>query len=114
MIIPIKSAASRTGGVMKDVTVTRGHSRAGGPRPGLSMVPTQPQPKGAAARAVAQSQQAMTAMESGIVVSEEELRSIKAQRLYKLRCDCGRSWFELELPKLMECPACKKLGLVSA
>ncbi len=56
----------------------------------------------------------MASLESGIVVSEEELGSIKAQRLYKMRCECGRSWFELELPKIVECPACKKLGLVSA
>jgi hypothetical protein len=54
------------------------------------------------------------AMESGIVVREEELGACKAQRLYKMRCECGRSWFELELPTLIECPACKKLCLVSA
>jgi hypothetical protein len=46
-------------------------------------------------------------------VQEEEHGAIKAQSLYKLRCECGRSWFELELPKLMKCPACAKLGLVS-
>jgi hypothetical protein len=51
---------------------------------------------------------------NGITVSEEELGSVKAQRLYKMRCECGRSWFELELPTLIECPACKKLCLVSA
>ena len=50
---------------------------------------------------------------NGITVSEEELGSVKAQRLYKMRCECGRSWFELELPTLVECPACKKLCLVS-
>jgi len=33
--------------------------------------------------------------------------------LYKVRCECGRSWFELELPKVVKCPACHKLGLVS-
>jgi hypothetical protein len=53
------------------------------------------------------------ALEPGIVVREEELGSIRAQRLYKMRCDCGRSWFELDLPRLAECPACHKLGLVS-
>jgi len=56
----------------------------------------------------------VSALESDIVVREEELGTIKAQRLYKMRCECGRSWFELELPTLVECPACKKLGLVSA
>ena len=49
----------------------------------------------------------------GIEVHEEELRAVKAQTLYKMRCECGRSWFELELPRLVKCPACDKLGLVS-
>jgi hypothetical protein len=49
----------------------------------------------------------------GIEVHEEELSAIKAQTLYKMRCECGRSWFELELPRLVKCPACDKLGLVS-
>jgi hypothetical protein len=62
----------------------------------------------------AQAAQPISSMESGILVREEELGSVKAQRLYKMRCDCGRSWFELELPRLVECPACKKLCLVSA
>lgn len=53
-------------------------------------------------------------LDSGILVREEELISVKAQRLYKMRCECGRSWFELELPRFVECPACKKLGLVCA
>jgi hypothetical protein len=30
-----------------------------------------------------------------------------------MRCECGRSWFELELPKFVKCPACHKLGLVA-
>jgi hypothetical protein len=58
--------------------------------------------------------QPLGALESGIVVREEELGACKAQRMYKMRCECGRSWFELELPTLIECPACKKLCLVSA
>ena len=66
------------------------------------MVPPEPQPKGA-----------IGAMESGIIVHEQELGAVKAQRLFKMRCECGRSWFELELPTLVECPACKKLCLVS-
>jgi hypothetical protein len=51
--------------------------------------------------------------ESGIEVHEEELCAVKAQTLYKMRCECGRSWFELDLPRLVKCPACEKLGLVS-
>jgi|SRR5471030_449495 hypothetical protein len=98
---------------MKEVTAQRPPSRSARERAGLTMVPPQSASKGGAKQNVAQSQQ-MGALENGIVVSEEELRSIKAQRLYKMRCECGRSWFELDLPTLVECPACKKLGLVSA
>ena len=50
---------------------------------------------------------------SGIEVREEELGLVKAQCMYKMRCECGRSWFELELPKLIQCPACAKRCLVS-
>jgi hypothetical protein len=53
------------------------------------------------------------APDSGIEVHEEQWGMVTAQRLYKLRCECGRSWFELELPKFIRCPACHKLGLVS-
>jgi hypothetical protein len=49
----------------------------------------------------------------GIEVREDELVAVKAQTLYKMRCECGRSWFELELPRLVKCPACDKLGLVN-
>jgi hypothetical protein len=49
----------------------------------------------------------------GIEVREEELGTVTAQRLFKMRCECGRSWFELELPRLIQCPACAKLNLVS-
>lgn len=54
-----------------------------------------------------------TATVSGIEVREESLGTVTAQHVYKLRCECGRSWFELELPKFVKCPACHKLGLVS-
>jgi hypothetical protein len=50
---------------------------------------------------------------TGIEVQEEELGIVTAQRLYKLRCGCGRSWFELELPHLIACPACAKRSLVT-
>jgi hypothetical protein len=55
-----------------------------------------------------------TATDGGIEVHEEEWGTITVQRLYKMRCECGRSWFELELPKFVQCPACHKLGLLSA
>jgi len=31
---------------------------------------------------------------TGIEVHEEELGTVTAQRLFKMRCECGRSWFE--------------------
>ena len=51
--------------------------------------------------------------QSGIEVQEEELGQITAQRMYRMRCDCGRPWFELELKRLVQCPACRRLNLVS-
>jgi hypothetical protein len=93
---------------VKNVTVHRGTPRAAGTRAGLAMVPSRQEPESKIATPP------LGAMESGIVVREEELGACKAQRLYKMRCECGRSWFELELPTLIECPACKKLCLVSA
>ena len=54
-----------------------------------------------------------SAPDSGIEVHEEEWGTVTVQPLYKVRCECGRSWFELELPKFVRCPACHKLGLVS-
>ena len=53
------------------------------------------------------------ATDGGIEVHEEECGTVTAQHVYKMRCDCGRSWFELELPKFVKCPACNRLGLVS-
>jgi len=52
--------------------------------------------------------------DSGIDVREEDLSIVQAQRMYQMRCECGRSWFELVLKTLVECPACRKLGLVSS
>ena len=54
-----------------------------------------------------------TATVSGIEVREEKWCTVTAQHVYKMRCECGRSWFELELPKFVKCPACHQLGLVS-
>ena len=54
-----------------------------------------------------------TAPDSGIEVQEEEWGTVTVQLVYKMRCECGRSWFELELPRFVKCPACHKLGLVS-
>ena len=48
----------------------------------------------------------------GILVQEGELGSAIAQRFYRMRCGCGRSWIELELKKLVKCPACSRLNFV--
>ena len=50
--------------------------------------------------------------ESGMTVEEQELGLISAQGLFQMRCECGRSWFELALPNLAKCPACHKVGVV--
>lgn len=50
---------------------------------------------------------------SGMTVEEEVLRVVSAQLLYQLHCECGRSWFALELPTFVKCPACRKVGMVS-
>ena len=49
----------------------------------------------------------------GIEVQEQELGHITAQRMYRMRCECGRPWFELELPRLVKCPKCHRLNLVT-
>jgi hypothetical protein len=54
-----------------------------------------------------------TATVSGIEVHEEKWGTVTAQHVYKMRCECGRSWSELELPRFVKCPACHKLGYVS-
>lgn len=51
--------------------------------------------------------------DDGIEVQEDELGVITAQRLYRMRCECGRPWFELELPRLVKCPSCSRLNVVS-
>jgi len=53
------------------------------------------------------------AHDDGIEVREESLRTVDAQQMYKLRCECGRSWFELVCPTIVHCPACHKAGLVT-
>jgi hypothetical protein len=50
---------------------------------------------------------------SGMEVHEEELGTVRAQHMYKMRCECGRSWFALELPRFVRCPACRKLSLIA-
>ena len=53
------------------------------------------------------------AEQHGIEVREEPLGSIQAQLLFRMRCECGRAWFDVQLRKIAECPACGKLGVVA-
>jgi hypothetical protein len=99
---------------MKNATAPPRPIRTASHPPGLAVVPTLSPEPAAAARPSPVAVPNENSNANGITVSEEELGSVKAQRLYKMRCECGRSWFELELPTLVECPACKKLCLVSA
>jgi hypothetical protein len=99
---------------MKNGTSHRSTTRQPAQTAGLSIVPGSADISTTVNLRAAQGPQPVSSLESGILVREEELISVKAQRLYKMRCECGRSWFELELPRFVECPACKKLGLVSA
>ena len=83
-----------------------------GRRTGLNVVPPPAAPDSAEA-ALAYSEHRPSDPTPGIEVQEEELEAVIAQRVYKMRCGCGRSWFEIELKKFVTCPACRKLGLVT-
>jgi hypothetical protein len=50
---------------------------------------------------------------NGMEVREERLATVTAQRMYKMRCECGRSWFELVCKQIVHCPACHQAGLVA-
>ena len=49
---------------------------------------------------------------SGIEIHEEKWDTVTVQPVYRMHCECGRSWFELELPRFVKCPACHKLDYV--
>jgi hypothetical protein len=55
-----------------------------------------------------------SATANGIEVHEEKWGTVTVQHVYKMRCECGRSWLELELPRFVRCPACHQLDFVSA
>ena len=80
---------------MKERNVYPGNSAQPGRRVDLNVVPPEP------------------ATDCGMEVHEEEWGTVTMQHVYKMRCQCGRSWFELEPPKLVKCPACSKFSFVS-
>ena len=98
---------------MKQGTTQRGGQKTTSHAAALTVVPGRAD-TGSTANLRGPASTSVGSLDSGILVREEEMSTVKAQRLYKMRCECGRSWFELELPRFVECPACKKLGLVSA
>ena len=55
---------------------------------------------------------AAQATDGGIEVHEERLGRVIVQRLYRFRCECGRSWIAFVLPKFVKCPACHKFARV--
>jgi len=100
--------------VVNERSTHLGNFRQLGRRESLNVVPPQTATKNPSSVPVARAQRRSGETDSGIEVHEEELGAVTAQRMYKMRCECGRSWFELELPRVVECPACRKLGFVSA
>ena len=94
---------------MKERTARVAPAETGSARANLKVVPAKSEAKSllppTASRRGAQKN-------DGIEVHEDELGMITAQRMYRMRCECGWLWFELELPRLVKCPACQKLNLV--
>jgi hypothetical protein len=84
-----------------------------GPQASLKVVTPQSPAKNLSLATLPFAHRQREARDSGILVREEPLRAVSAQRMYKMRCECGRSWFELECLKVVHCPACHKPGLVS-
>ena len=82
-------------------------------RGNLRVVPTRAEAKTAPQLPRAPGPQRAGQKGEGIEVQEQELGQITAQRMYRMRCECGRPWFELELPRLVKCPKCHRLNLVS-
>jgi hypothetical protein len=63
-------------------------------------------------RVVVQAAPPETATDGGPEVRREKLGKVAVQRLYRMHCECGRSWIALVLPKFVKCPACHKLGQI--
>ena len=98
---------------MKESTAQLGYVRRAGARSALRAVPPESQSESPSDALKSASQRRTGLRGYGIQVEEDELGSVTAQCVYRLRCECGRSWFELELPQLVQCPACLRLNLVT-
>lgn len=98
---------------MKEQTSEPGNHRQFGPQVGLKVVTPLTSAKDPASASMSRAQRRRGDADTGIEVREEELCAVTSQRMFKMRCECGRSWFELESKKFVNCPACHKLGLVT-
>jgi hypothetical protein len=96
--------------VMTQMTAQTAKVIKTGPRAALRMVATDTLPNSGSSAPVPYAQRRAL---DGIEVREEKLGAVTAQRVYNLRCNCGRSWFELDVPRLVQCPACAKMCIVT-
>jgi len=99
--------------VVKETTAQLSQVCRAGARSGFRAVPPESRSNSPSDAPRSASQRRPVQRGYGIEVHEDELGSATAQRLYRMRCECGRAWFELELPKLVQCPACLRLNLVT-
>jgi hypothetical protein len=104
---------SKRGGIVTDAHASGGNFGQLGPNVGLKGASPQNLPEGSADTHTGAGQAQTAEASSGMTVEEEELRAVSAQLVYKMRCECGRSWFELELQTFVKCPACRKVGIVT-
>lgn len=98
---------------MKDRAQRLASVQEGSPRGSLRVVPARSEAKSAPHTPRTAGPNRVPQKAEGIEVQEQELGQITAQRMYRMRCECGRPWFELELPRLVKCPKCHRLNLVS-
>jgi hypothetical protein len=80
----------------------------------LQRIPQKKQPNMTRAQSPSNNVSTLHPGNNGIEVQEEALVLIKAQLMYRLRCECGRCWFDIQLPRLAACPACRRKGMVLA
>ena len=81
-------------------------------KPGMIKAQALHQRRRAPAPAETAKRQALAKMPEGVEVGEQELGLVEAQLMYRLHCECGRAWFDLDLPQFVTCPSCGKLSLV--
>jgi len=113
MLSQTKPALEERGGIVTDGHVSVGKFGKPSPSIGLKARSSKSLPEGSADPHPPPGPPPAAEISSGMTVEEQELRIVSAQLVYQMRCECGRSWFELELQKFVKCPACRKVGLVA-